>query len=253
MKRRIAICQGYSELFKALCINSEIPCQLVSGYSKGYGFNPKQKLSKSDHAWNVVFVENKWQPIDATWGAGYVDNNRKFVKKFHEEFFLAKPELFILKHLPTDPMWQLLPCPISINDYLKTDEEIKALLDNTNEICFHFTDTITEYLDMIPVNQQVASAERAQRFNPENYEVVGFAFLNLAYELSQGIQTFYDNKEYQKALDINNQILEINKKAYYYLNKSKSDQAKNAANICKQNIESMKKNIKGLEDFLKNN
>lgn len=253
LQRRTAICQGYSELFKELCLYSNIQCMLVSGYSKGYGFNPKQKLSKSDHAWNIVFIENKWQHIDATWGAGYVDNNRKFVKKFHEEFFLAKPEDFILKHLPTDPMWQLLPCPISINDYLKSDKEIQTIIGSKNEVCFSFNDTINEYLALSPENQQVASAERALRFNPDNYEVVGYAFLNLAFELSQGLQALYDNNEYNKALKKNYQILEINQKAYTYLSKSKSDQAKQAANICKQNIDLMKKNIEGLKDFLKKN
>ncbi len=251
LQRKMAVCQGYSELFKELCAFSNIQCKLISGYSKGYGFNPKQKLSKSDHAWNIVFVDNKWQHIDATWGAGYVDNNRKFVKKNNDEYFLSNPEKFILKHLPTDPMWQLLPCPISINNYLKTDNEIKNLLASNNEICFSFNDTINEYLALSNENQQVASAERALRFNPENFEVVGFAFLNLGFELSQKMQTFYDNKEYEKALKENYKILEINKKAFYYLNKSKSDQAKQAANVCKQNIDLMKKNIKGLEDFLK--
>lgn len=253
LQRKTAICQGYSELFKALCEYSNIPCELISGYSKGYGFNPKQKLTQSDHAWNIVFVENKWQHIDATWGAGHVKENMKFIKKFSEDFFLTPPEDFILKHLPTDPMWQLLPCPISINDYLKSDEEIKAIIKNNNKACFAFNDTIKKHLSLSLINQKVASAERALHFNPQNFEVVGFAYLQLAHDQFDGMQALYDNNEYEKALKKNQQILTLNQKAYQYLNKSKSDQAKQAANICKQNINLVKKNIKGLEEFLKNN
>lgn len=250
LKTRKGVCQGYSELFKELCEYSNIQCFLISGYSKGYGFDAKRKLTNSDHAWNVVFIDEKWQLIDATWGAGYVDSDKKFVSNFHEEFFLANPNKFIFKHLPTDPMWQLLPCPININDYLKSDTEIKEVLQSNSEICFHFNDTIQAYLKLNKIEQQVESAERSFRFNPENYEVTGYAYLNLGYELSQSIQALYDANQHQQALDENKQILKINEKAYYYLNKSKSDQAKQAAKICKQNMELMKKNIKSLESFL---
>lgn len=251
LKRKLAICQGYSELFKELCKHSNIPCEIISGYSKGYGFNPKRKLTNSDHAWNAVFVQNKWQLVDATWGAGYVNEKRKFVKKYFEEFFLADPKVFILKHLPTDPMWQLLPCPITINDYLKSDDEITALVSKKVKPCFAFSDTINAYLKLSHIEQMVASAERGFRFNPQNYEVPGYAYLNLGYELSQGIQALYDEKKYPEALVKNKEILAINKKAHSYLIKSKSDQGKNAAKICKQNIESVKKNIKSLEGILK--
>lgn len=250
LKSGKAVCQGYSELFKALCEYSNIPCQLISGYSKGYGFDPKRKLSSSDHAWNVVFVENKWQLIDATWGAGYLGPNRKYVQQFQEQFFLANPETFILKHLPTDPMWQLLPCPISIDSYLKSDTEITNELNAVTSICFQFNDTIEAYLKLNNIEQQVESAERAFRFNPKNFEVTGYAYLNLGYELSQDIQALYDAGQHKQALIENKQILAINKKAYYYLNKSKSEQAKQAAKICKQNIDLMEQNIKSLEKFL---
>lgn len=251
LKRKISICQGYSALFKALCDYSQIPCFLVSGYSKGYGFNPKQKLSNSNHAWNTVYVDKKWLLIDATWGAGYVDNNQNFVKKFGEEYFLTTPSEFILKHLPTDPMWQLLNCPISADDYLKTDDEIRAQLNSCTHGTFMFNDTIAAYVKLNSVNQQIVTAERSLRFNPDNFEVAGFAYLNLGFELSQDIPALYESKKYNEALDLNKQVLDINEKAYTYLNKGKSDQSKNAAAICKQNMDTMKKNIKDLESFLK--
>lgn len=249
LKRKQSVCQGYSELFKALCQQSGIDAYVVSGYSKGYGYNPNRKLTKSDHAWNAVKVDGKWQLLDATWGAGFVDDSRKYNKRFQEKYFLTDPKVFILDHLPTDPMWQLLPCPITIEDYKKPKEEITELVNNLKP-CFSFSDSIQAYQTLTPVEQQVKAAERAYRFNPNNHEVPGFAYLQLAFEMSQIIPTLYDAEKYREALELNREVLGYNQKAYGFLRKSKSDQGKNAAAIAKNNISTMKKNIKSLEDFL---
>ncbi|MDA3894137.1 MAG: hypothetical protein PF517_20955 [Salinivirgaceae bacterium] len=250
LKYKRAICQGYSELFKALCDYSNIPCVLISGYSKGYGYSPNKKITNADHAWNVVFVENKWQLIDATWGGGYVDGSKKYTMKFSEEFFLPKPEAFLLKHLPADPMWQLISCPISITDYKKKDEAINALVTNCSG-SFNFNDTIAAYQKLSPINQQIESADRAYRFNPDNVEAPGYALLGLSFDMGNELKQMYDAKDYKEALRLNKEILAINKKAYRFLRRSKNPHSKNAAEICKQNIESSEGNIKSLEKFLK--
>jgi hypothetical protein len=250
LKSRKAICQGYSELFKALCDYSNIPCYIVSGYSKGYGYHEGKKFTEADHAWNVVFIDQQWQLLDATWGAGHVDDKQKFINKTTDEFFLTPPETFILKHLPSDPMWQLLPCPITLDDYSKDDAAISAKI-NSSEPCFNFKDTLAAYQRLNRVEQMINSADRAYRFNPTNVEAPGFAYLNMAYEMGSELKKHYDNKDYKKALELNQNMLLINQKAYGYLRQSKTDQGKNAASICKQNISSLKTNIKSLEQFLK--
>ncbi len=250
LKYHRAICQGYSELFKALCDFNDIPCFLISGYSKGYGYKPGKKFTNADHAWNAVFADNKWQFIDATWGGGYIDENRKFVQKFFPEYFLTKPQEFILKHLPADPMWQLLTCPISINDYQQSNDAIiKKIKDCHGD--FNFNDTIAAWQKLKPIEQKMASAERAFRFNPENVEVPGFALLQLSYDMGNDLKTLYDEKNYSGALELNNTILELNEKALKYLRQSKTPAAQKAAEVCKQNISSTKENIKSLKGFMK--
>ncbi|MBI9068256.1 MAG: hypothetical protein JEZ09_13260 [Salinivirgaceae bacterium] len=249
LKQRKAVCQGYSELFKALCDYSNISCFIVSGYSKGYGFNPNRKITNADHAWNAVKIANKWYLLDATWGAGYVDDKQRFKEKPTNEFFLTDPKEFILKHLPSDPMWQLIGCPLSIDDFRKNDEVVKKVLDESKNDCFSFNDTIAQFESLPEIDQKVNSAERSFRFNPGNYEIPGFAYLNLAYEVSQNIGPLYDQKKYKEALALNKKALMINERAYYYLKKSKSDQSKNAANIAKQNIDQLKTAIKSLKDL----
>ncbi len=250
LKNRKAICQGYSELFKALCDYSNIPCYIVSGYSKGYGYREGKKFIEADHAWNVVFVDQQWQLLDATWGAGHVDDMQKFIHETTYDFFLTPPEIFILKHLPSDPMWQLLPCPISLADFAKNDAAITAKI-NESKPCFNFNDTLAAFQQLNKVEQMTNSADRAYRFNPTNVEAPGFAYLNMAFEMGSELKKHYDNKDYKKALELNQHLLLINQKAYGYLKQSKSAQGKNAATICKQNISSLKNNIKSLEQFLK--
>ena len=250
LKYKRAVCQGYAELFKTFCDLSNIPCFIVSGYSKGYGYSSQKAITNTDHAWNAVCIDNKWYLIDATWGAGYVDDKQKYVQEFNNDYFLSEPEYFILKHLPADPMWQLLPCPITITNYKKEDKEIISKLKNCSG-SFNFNDTITDYLKLTPIQQQMKSAERAFKFNPDNVEAPGYALLNVAYDMSNELNALYKNDEYNKALELNKSILEINKQAYNYLKKSKTQHGKSAANICKQNIASSKDNIKSLEGFLK--
>ncbi len=249
LKYKKAVCQGYAQLFKELCQFSNIPCHLVSGYSKGYGYSSQKDFHNSDHAWNAIYINNNWQLVDATWGSGYVNDNKKYVKKFTAEYFLPKPEHFILKHLPSDPMWQLITCPISINDYKKSDIHISQILQNCNGT-FNFTDTIAAYLKLNPANQQMQSAERAFKFNPDNVEAPGYALLNLSYEMGAELNNYYNNKDYKQALKLNRQILEINEKALQFLRKSKTEHSKSAVNTCKQNIKSTKENIKSLEKFI---
>lgn len=250
LKYKKAICQGYSELFKALCEFSDIPCFLVSGYSKGYGYSTKKTLTNADHAWNTVYFDDQWHLIDATWGAGYLDENKKYVKKFFPEYFLTNPDKFILKHLPSDPMWQLLSCPLSINDYKKSANEITNQLKNCSGN-FNFNDTIAAYKQLNPIPQQLESAERAFRFNPENVEAPGYALLSLSFDMGGALSNLYEKEAYTEALELNKNILEINEKAMGYFRKSKTTHAKQAVGICKQNIASSKANIKSLEKIVR--
>ena len=173
----------------------------------------------------------------------------KYIMRFSEDFFMPSPDTFLLKHLPSDPMWQLLSCPISIADYKKSNTEIAAKLKNCNG-SFNFNDTIAAWQKLTVVQQKVQSAERAYRFNPKNVEAPGFALLNLSYDMGGELSKLYDEEKYKQALEMNKDILKINESALSYLRKSKTPHAKNAVNICKQNIASSKDNIKSLEEFL---
>src|SRR5688572_15769408 len=67
LKNMKAVCHGYSQLFKVLCDLSGIKCFIVTGYTRNEAI-----FSGEGHAWNVIYLNGKWQQIDATWGAGGV-------------------------------------------------------------------------------------------------------------------------------------------------------------------------------------
>ena len=65
--------------------------------------------------------------IDATWGAGHINNQNAFEKKFEEFYFLTDPDKLINTHFPymdgdiaSSMKWQLLKKPILLDEFSKT-------------------------------------------------------------------------------------------------------------------------------------
>lgn len=118
LKSRRAVCDGYAGLFTMLGEAAGLQVVKVVGYSKGYGYAVGDSYSgQTNHAWNAVKIDDKWHLLDATWGAGYLGDNKKFVRKFQPHYFLTPPEDFIYDHLPSEARWQLLKEPITAKEY----------------------------------------------------------------------------------------------------------------------------------------
>ena len=75
------VCSGYSRLYKDIGKYIGLNVECVNCYAKGIGYQPGQKLTSTNHEYNVVNFDNKWYPIDATWGAGHIENN-KYIKQY---------------------------------------------------------------------------------------------------------------------------------------------------------------------------
>ena len=104
-----AVCFGYSGLFEAMARAAGLEAHSVSGKSKGYSYQNRAGTGAISHAWNAVRLQGNWYLLDTTWGAGYLDGQRKrFVRRFQPHYFLTPPDAFILDHLPDDRRWQLL-------------------------------------------------------------------------------------------------------------------------------------------------
>lgn len=115
---RMTVCDGYAGLMCELGRLAGIQVIQIIGYSKGYGYDLGDHFTDGpNHAWNAVKAEGKWYLLDATWGAGYMDDNNKFIRHFQEHYFLTPPESFLLDHLPEMDRWQLVDRPISLSDF----------------------------------------------------------------------------------------------------------------------------------------
>jgi len=119
LKQGKGVCEAYSGLFKSLGELAGLEVVTVSGDSKQYYYKQPSDLDKGGHAWNVVKIDDgRWMIVDATWGAGHV-NNKIFTRKLSVHWFDPAPEIFIFTHLPKDENWQLLKNPVSRDVFLR--------------------------------------------------------------------------------------------------------------------------------------
>ncbi|MFH0734512.1 MAG: transglutaminase domain-containing protein [bacterium] len=108
-KNRKSVCSGYGGLFAVMAGIAGVKCVEVPGYAVGYGYSlPKIQPKKANHSWNAVEINGLWYLLDATWGAGYVGNDKIFVKEYDEYYFLTPPENLIFTHFPFNVKHQLL-------------------------------------------------------------------------------------------------------------------------------------------------
>jgi transglutaminase/protease-like cytokinesis protein 3 len=118
LRKGKAVCFGYSGLFEAMARAAGLEVYSISGMSKGFSYQNRSRAGAISHAWNAVKLAGDWYLLDATWGAGYLDGQRKrFVRRFQPHYFLTPPDAFILDHLPDDPRWQLLKPRVTTKEF----------------------------------------------------------------------------------------------------------------------------------------
>lgn len=183
LKFRKGVCSGYADLFVAMCEAADIRAQVVVGYSRFYNFGHKKPFTWSDHAWNAVKLDGHWFLLDATWESkGYQEGERQI----GSNYFLTDPKEFVIDHLPEDPIWQLLPCPITLADFKQSPNEITQMISKT-DTCFSFADSINLMVGLLPPNRQLKSAQQAYLFNPNNHSTIGIALFNYGNYITSSI------------------------------------------------------------------
>ena len=118
MAKGKGVCQEYSELFQQMCQYVGIKAEFITGFTKSSPHKIGLKVKKSDHAWNAVYLDEKWYLLDATWAAGNTDDKvTKFHKKYTEAYYLTDPATFLLSHFPDDPKWLLIDTTITLDSF----------------------------------------------------------------------------------------------------------------------------------------
>lgn len=238
-----AVCQGYSDLFNALCQEVGIKSRLVPGYSKGFGNRNRTDFSNADHAWNSVLIEGEWYLLDPTWGAGGLNEKMQYKAEFNEKYFLADPEVFIKDHMPLQPMWQLLDCPVSMKAFAAGEEAINKELSNQQK-CGSYQQQITRYEAMESADRKLSAAQNAYEFNPDNHLVMARGYMDYAHHIMSGIKRQMNSRQ-----EIEDAIV-TQEEALGYLLKAREVLLKAGQNG-KMEMDFVKKNIKNSEDNLK--
>ena len=116
---RKTVCHGYAVLIESLCKKLALEVVTVTGTLKSDPTEIGLLPNVVNHAWNVVKINNEWEFIDATLGAGILSSQTNSFKfDFNDGYFFTDPERFFLNHYPLDEKW-LLTSKIK-NDFAKS-------------------------------------------------------------------------------------------------------------------------------------
>ncbi len=207
LKREKAICWGYATLFKAMCEEVNISCEVISGYGKTTA-DAKPNLKSTNHAWNSVQIDSVWYLLDATWDSGTIGGGSDFEQKYGYTYFLTPPKYFLTNHLPADPDWQLLDCPITPEEYKLSAEAIVILAEREGcEKTAKFSD-----LEEMPIqDKRLMTAIKAYEYNPTKLNKRELAFAQLDYEayLTEVSERLQLNQDFDSLLIIQAEMIRL--------------------------------------------
>jgi hypothetical protein len=247
LKAQKAVCQGYANLFHEVCSLLGIRSQVVSGFSKGYGFNGKID-PKSNHAWIAVFFDDRWHLLDPTWGAGYLNQSQKFIARFEPKYFLTNPAELVTKHLPEDPAFQLLECPIDVKTFLKDSTSILATAQKCDQGKYKFRDTLQidfSESDSLRILRQARRIANFAEFGSYNASVM---LLNLAFKNSAGLND--KTTTYEQRLNNAEALLQLYQESLQFAKKSKTPESKELKTMIYNNINNIDSFIQQLKKIM---
>ncbi|MET0464818.1 MAG: transglutaminase domain-containing protein [Chitinophagaceae bacterium] len=128
LRTRLALCDGYSRLFKVLCEFSGIRSEVVIGYARTQTFKRIQRF-RSNHSWNAVYCDSAWYLLDVTWASGFIDaGTDRYVQHFDGQYFLTKPADFIREHYPDELQWTLMENPPLMPEFVHSPYKQRAFV-----------------------------------------------------------------------------------------------------------------------------
>jgi Transglutaminase-like superfamily len=202
LKRRLAVCYGYSVLFKKLCDLCSIQCEIITGGAKTKESQIGKTFSLGAHAWNAVKIDEKWELIDVTWGAGYVDDKRKtFISRYTDSYCFTVPEKFFLNHFPRDTSWiltnktkaEFINLPLYYTDYITSD--LNILCPNDGELNIKELDSIyfklSGFSQVHYLSYTFSNSKLSHNIDPKLINVVNYEFKIINNLTKNGYLTLY--------------------------------------------------------------
>ena len=169
LKRGMAVCAGYAQLFKMICDALNIECRIVEGYARGYSsnvFNNELPIN-TNHDWNIVTIDGKQFLLDCTWDSGYVDG-WNFVNRYKSEYFFADPKIFIYEHFPENKANQLLEKPLSAQEFAEL-----PFLE------LRFLQSIESHPELLRINEVEAGEELSFEFTAKPRYGISYRWISV--------------------------------------------------------------------------
>ena len=215
LKKRKAVCAGYSELLTAICIAMDIPCVSINGFGKGYGFQNGMPVNGANHAWNAIQYDQQWHLMDVTWASGFAENvNGKAKSKFQfsDYWFDTNPNEFIFYHFPDSSQFQFLP-----KKY--TREQFRKLILPSATCFFQFGFKVDSVLEMLAANPKLKLPEV---FNPDAFNFK-FTKIPITYNLNSNASYYFEliaNPDAKFVLLNNNALIQFDTSDGIHLSKT---------------------------------
>lgn len=150
IEKRKGVCQHYADLYDAMAKAIGLETYVISGYVREY----TGKISGSSHAWNLIKISSSYYFLDVTWASSRLINGG-YSDRFSDQFFLVSPKVFILDHMPFDPIWQCLSLPLTHQNFM---DKNYSRLEKVGD--YRYDRFIYEYQMFSPLEQLESSNQR---------------------------------------------------------------------------------------------
>lgn len=165
LQNRKAVCEGYAQTLAKICTILNIENEVIKGYIRNSSRDINKPQQRSNHAWNAVKLNNKWQYIDATWAAGAVVNKR-WQPIFNAYYYNIPIKNYFKTHFPEDKLWQLRVGRISLTDFYNQPIYSRTALNSVVEI-------VSPKKGVLPVNNNTINIE-LKNLNDKSNVMCGF-------------------------------------------------------------------------------
>jgi hypothetical protein len=112
-KRRVATCDGYTNLMLAIGKLTGDDLVAIVGKSRADGVG----LDGFMHSWVGATINGKRYLVDPTWDAGQVFGG-EFRPRYSTSYLFTPPDIFAYDHLPDDAEWSLTDPPLTQERFL---------------------------------------------------------------------------------------------------------------------------------------
>jgi hypothetical protein len=197
LKKKAAVCSGYSSVFNEMCRLANIESIGIHGYSKGFGYRGTID-GNTDHEWNAVKINGKWYLVDVTWDAGYVEK-RAFIRNYSTSYLFLDSRPFLYSHLPEEDQYQFYAPRLGKDEFMREPYLGGKFFQYGLELSadkpsYHNTTAGVFSFDMAVRNSNV-TVSSALRYNNQNIEGTSWlerkgSTISLSFDVP-------DNREYE--------------------------------------------------------